>query len=245
MPDYLGLLRSVGLNESEANIYLTSLESGPAPAQVLVKKSGFSRPAAYQAIDLLMQKGLFSSVLRGKRHVYTAEPPERLVHYASSYVKKLETKVGEISEAVGDLKLLQHGERPLVKFYEGVQGLKTILQDIVDSKPASTEEIANLDAVKEIFSTAELRAIQNILVKQKAKGRALLMGEVSQTRKGTETRVLPKGFFPFYGDLVIYGDKLAMVSFKGKIIGVVIESKILADTHRALFELAWKGAQTL
>jgi len=245
MPDYLGLLRSVGLNESEAQIYLTNLEVGPAAPQLLVEKSGFSRPATYLAIDQLVQKGLLHSVKRGKRNLYVAESPERLLRYARGYAQKVDAKVADIADVLDDLKLMQRGERPLVKFYEGADGLKEILEDLVESDPESTEEIANIDAVKEIFSTAELRDVQNILDKRKTKGRALLMGDVKETRSKIETRILPKGSFDFDGDLLIYGDKVAMVSFKGKIVGVVVESKVIADTHRVLFELAWRTAKTL
>ncbi|MBI5654945.1 hypothetical protein HZC53_04835 [Candidatus Uhrbacteria bacterium] len=243
MSDFKSLLRSIGLNESEVEVYLAALEGGPAQAQMLVKKSGFSRPATYLAIEQLMQKGLMSSVKFGKRYQYAAEPPERLVNYGKSQVNNLSTKVGEIEHGLDDLRLMQHGERPSVKFYEGVEGLKAILQDLADSKPESTLEIANMEAVRGVFTTEELQAVQRILVKIKAKGRALLSGKVNSIRPGVEARLLPKDEFGFYGDILVYGDKVAMVSFKGKMVGAVIENPVLAQTQRALFELAWRGAR--
>ncbi len=243
MPDYRNLIRSIGLNDSEVAVYLAALEGGPAQAQVLVKKSGFSRPATYLAIEQLMHKGLMSSVLKGKRNVYAAEPPERLVNFGKSQVDNLAVKVGEIESALDDLRLLRHGDRPAVKFYEGIEGLKAILQDLADAKPADTLEIANMDAVRGIFSTEELESVQKILTKIKAKGRAILAGKVSRVREGVEARLLPKGDFGFEGDILIYGSRIAMVSFKGRISGVVIENPIIAETYRALFELAWRSAK--
>ncbi len=243
MPEYTTLLRSIGLNESEVAVYLAALEIGPAQPQALVERSGFSRPATYLAIEQLVQKGLMTSVHHGKRFQYSAEPPERLVNYGKSQVNALQSKVHDIERITEDLRLLQHGERPAVKFYEGVEGLKAILQDLADTKPESTEEIANMDTVREIFSVDELQAVQSILVKLKAKGRALLSGNVSAIRPGVEVRLLSKDEFGFYGDILIYGNRIAMVSFKGKIAGVVIENPVLADTYRTLFELAWRGAK--
>jgi sugar-specific transcriptional regulator TrmB len=243
MPDYRNLIRSLGLNDSEVAVYLAALEGGPAQAQVLVKKSGFSRPATYLAIEQLMQKGLMSSVLKGKRHVYAAEPPERLVNYGKSQVNNLAVKVGEIESALDDLRMMRHGERPAVKFYEGVEGLKAILQDLADAKPDDTLEIADMDAVRGIFSADELEGVQKILTKIKAKGRALLAGKVTRVREGVEARLLPKDTFDFQGDILIYDSRIAMVSFKGRISGVVIDNRIIADTYRVLFELAWRSAQ--
>jgi sugar-specific transcriptional regulator TrmB len=244
MANYTPLLRSLGLNESEADIYLTGLEIGPSSAQTLVKRTGYSRPAAYDAIDALLEKGLLSSQKRGKRFLYAAEPPERLVAFAESQAKVFESRVKQAASAVEDLKMLQHGERPTVKFFEGIEGLKAILLDVVSSKPETTLEIANLDAVNTFLSVTERKAVQSILVKNKSKGRALLLGEVARVRPGVEARVLPKGTFDFYGDLLVYGDKISMVTFKDRIVGAVVENGILADTWRVLFDLAWKGASS-
>ena len=242
MPDYKNLLRSIGLNESEAAVYLAALESGPAQPQALVKRSGFSRPATYLAIEQLVHKGLMSSVQKGKRFVYAAEPPERLVNFGRSQVNNLQIKVGEIERVIEDLHLMQRGERPSVKSFEGADGLKAILQDLVASKPESTEEIVNIDVLRKVFSNEELEAAQNILSKFKAKGRALLAGKVSAVRSGVQARLLPEEFV-FHGDILIFGNKIAMVSYKDKVMGVVIENAVLADTYRALFELAWRGAK--
>lgn len=242
MPDYKSLLRSIGLNESEVAVYLTSLELGPAQAQLLVKRSGFSRPATYLAIEQLTKKGLLSSVLRGKRHLYAAEPPERLLNYGRARLDNMATKLTEVESVLEDLRLMQKGERPSAKFFEGPLGLRSILQDLVASKPESVDEICNIDSMRKLFSAKELEAAQNILDKHKARGRALFAGRISAVRKGVEARILPKEF-QFDGDILIYNNKIAMVSYKDKILGVVIENPILANTYRVLFELAWRGAR--
>lgn len=242
MTDFSSIIKTAGLSESEAKTYLASLQIGTAPANILVSRVKFSRPATYAAIEALIKKGLLSSQKRGKRRFYTAEPPERLVSYAESQAKLFNDKIKDLAALVQDLKYIQHGERPTVRFYEGLEGLKSILQEIVSDKPEVTLEIANMDAVSAVLSPTERQAVQKILIKNKSRGRAFLSGEVAKVRPGVKVRILPKDSFSFFGDLVIFGDKIAMVTFKDKIIGAVVENKILADTWRVLFELAWKGA---
>jgi len=244
MPDYRNLIRSIGLNDSEVAVYLAALEGGPAQAQVLVKKSGFSRPATYLAIEQLMQKGLMSSVLKGKRNVYAAEPPERLVNFGKSRLDDMQVKIGEVENVLDELRLMQKGERPTVKYFQGPEGLKAIMRDLVASKPETTEEIVNIDALYRVFSGKELEEAQKILDKSKAKGRALLSGKVSAVRENIEAKLLPKEF-AFDGDLLVYGDKVAMVSYTDRIMGVVIENAAMAQTYRVLFELAWRGAKDI
>jgi sugar-specific transcriptional regulator TrmB len=243
MIDFVNLLRSIGLNESEAKVYLTNLEIGPAPAHILVKRSGFSRPATYQAIDMLLEKGLITSVLRGKRNVYIAESPDRLLNVGDVQVRNLQSKVNDLRSSVDTLKMMQRGDRPVMRFVEGLDGLKIILQDIADTKPESTTEITNVDALGKVFTVEELDEVQHYLSDLKSKGRALLAGNVSVVRKGVEARILPGNAFDFAGDFIAYGNKLAIVSFKDKLIGVVIESEVIANTFRVLFNFAWMGAK--
>ncbi|MFA5130726.1 MAG: helix-turn-helix domain-containing protein [Patescibacteria group bacterium] len=243
MTDYVSLLRSIGLNESEAKVYLTNLEIGPAPAHILVKRSGFSRPATYQAIDILLEKGLITSVLRGKRNVYIAESPERLLNFGDVQVQHLQSQVNDLRSVIDTLKLMQRGDRPVMRFVEGLDGLKMILRDIADTQPESTTEITNVDALGKVFSIEELKEVQGTLSDLKIEGRALLAGKVGSIRKGVKARVLPGNIFNFSGDFIAYGNKLAIVSFTEKLIGVVIESQVIADTFRTLFNFAWVGAQ--
>ena len=242
MPDHRLLLQSAGLTPSESRVYLASLSFGPMTVIDLAKRATLSRPSTYAAIEALTAKGLMSSFLRGKRSLYTAEPPERLRGFVESEARKLQGKVGEIVEAIPDLKLLQRGERPSVKFFEGIEGLRAIAEDLTATKPDTTDEIANLDAVKDIFAAEELQKVRQVLITIKTRGRALLSGDVTAARPGVVARVLPKNTFNFFGDIVIYGNKIAMLTFKGKLLGVVIENSIIADTYRVLFDLAWQGA---
>lgn len=242
MTDFSSLLKAIGLSSSETKVYLAALTHGPSTVLDLAKRANLSRPATYDAIESLTKKGAISSFLHGKRSRYTAESPERLLALAESESRKMSSTLREFADAMGDLKLLQGGERPTVKFFEGVEGLRAIAEDLIATNPERTEEIANLDAVKEIFSGEELKRIQNVLIKLKARGRALLGGVTPVARVGVEARVLPSEY-KFYGDLVIYGNKVALITFKGKLIGVVIENPVIADTMRALFDVAWRSAK--
>lgn len=242
MPDFRPLFKALGLNDSEIAVYLLSLEIGPAQPQALTKHSGFSRPATYQAIDQLVKKGLMSFVPKGKRHIYAAEPPERILHFGQTRLKELEIKIKEIADNIDELEALRKSDRPAVKFFEGANGIKSILSDLVASKPEMTYEITDVDAVKNVFTSNELDSAFKILENAKGKGKAFLAGDVKVVRKGVEARRLPKNKFSFQGDVLIYGNKTALVAYKGKVVGVVIENEEIAQTLKVLFDLAWQSS---
>ncbi|MDD5726078.1 MAG: helix-turn-helix domain-containing protein [Patescibacteria group bacterium] len=242
MSDFKKLFKPLGLNDSEIAIYLLSLEIGPAQPQALAKNSGFSRPATYQAIEQLVNKGLMSFVLKGKRNVYAAEPPERLLHFGQTRLKELEIKIKEIAENIEELNALRKGDKPTIKFFEGANGIKSILSDLVASEPEMTYEITNVNAVKNVFTYNDLESAHKIMEKARGKGRAFLAGDIKAVREGVDARHLPKEKFAFEGDVLVYGDKTALASYKGKVVGVVIENKGIAQTMKALFDIAWQSS---
>jgi hypothetical protein len=58
-----------------------------------------------------------------------------------------------------------------------------------------------------------------------------------------QTKVLDPSQFTEPVELMIYGDKVSAVSFvENELIGVIIESSVLATVHRQMFEVMWKAA---
>ena len=64
----------------------------------------------------------------------------------------------------------------------------------------------------------------------------LTAGETKLHGKATNITKLSKEKFNFDGDVLVYANKVALSTFKGRQISVLIESKILADTMRAMFD---------
>ena len=94
------LLKSLGFTDSEARIYLLSLETGPSSVQDLAKKAKVSRVTTYAVIESLKKHGLMSSVEKGKKTLYTAENPERLVSYVQSRMQVMQNTLREVESAI-------------------------------------------------------------------------------------------------------------------------------------------------
>ncbi len=55
------------------------------------------------------------------------------------------------------------------------------------------------------------------------------------------TKLVDEKEFNLKNEINIYANKVIIITFKPEIFGVLIESKEIADTQRAIFEMAWKG----
>lgn len=242
MAQWEKLLRSLGFNESEARLYLTSLEMGPSPVQEIAKKAKVSRVTAYSAIEKLAELGLMSTVQRNKKHLYAAESPERLVSFVLGRIQTMEATLGEIKDSISELKLIERGEKPVVRMFEGKEGIKALHDDIIKAAPERIEELGNLNTIMQVFTPEELQPFRKKLSELNVKGRLLHIGDLPYTpRNEARVRKIINKDIQFNGDITIYGSRVSLNTFHGKLITVIIESEEIANTMRSLFELAWKS----
>ncbi|MFA5184870.1 MAG: helix-turn-helix domain-containing protein [Patescibacteria group bacterium] len=246
MTQWNTLLKTLGFTESEAKIYLISLEMGPSSVQDIARKAKVSRVTTYAVIESLTERGLMSSVQKGKKTNYMAETPERLVSFVQTRMREMESTLKEVEAGITDLRLLQRGEKPVVKIYEGPEGIKAILDDItssIDDKKSVIMEVGNVDSIKNIFPGLEgLKPWRTELARRNIPSRGIFLSKEGYTpRPGANVRILPKEKFNFTGDVTIYKNKVALYTFKGKLVSVLIESEEIAETLRQLYEMAWQG----
>ncbi len=247
MTQWKQLLKTLGFTESEAGIYLTSLEMGPASVQDIAKKAHVSRVTTYAVIESLAERGLLSSVEKGKKRLFVAESPDRLVSFVSHRVREMETTLKEIESSLHDLKLMQRGEKPVVKLFEGEEALRAIHDDIGRVMPTHLDEFGNLDEVRKHFKKEHVRQAASPHLTSRVKRRAIYITKDHQAL-GPDDELNQRAVVdPLHatakGDVIVYGNKVAMSSVSGKVMSVLIESEEIAHTMRDLISLAWKAAK--
>ncbi len=238
------LLKTLGFSDSEAKIYLLTLEMGPSTVQDIARKAGVSRVTTYAAIESLSERGLVSSVQKGKKKLFAAESPERLVSFVHSRVKQMESTLHDVESLIGDLKLLQRGEKPVVKLFEGKEGLKAIQDDILQTNPRVIFEMSNHDALYSLFSKDDFAPYRKELEKRHIHSEGIgIYSHPLVSRPDVKVQQVSEKEFPFFGNVTIYDDKVALTTFHGKNISVLIENAVIGQTLKALFRLASEGAK--
>jgi sugar-specific transcriptional regulator TrmB len=243
MKDITPILRSLGLTESEVSTYLTALEKGPSTVLDLAKAAGLSRQAVYVAIDALGERGLMSSTLVGKRSLYSADAPEQLLAYAKRHEQDLRRRTEELERLLPELKLQVGGEKPVVRVYEGKEGIRASLADVQRTKPKEAYEIADLDAVRAVMPAEEVEPVRRELKKIGTKVYGIYSGKMSDTELKVDRLALPKELGGFNANITVYEDKVAMITLENKLYSILIESASLANAIRTLFKLAMKNAE--
>src|SRR3989344_161295 len=122
-------LKDWGLNDKEAKVYLATLQLGLSRVNDIAKKAGILRETTYFVLNSLIQKGLVGYVLKSGVKFFEAADPGKFI----SILKEKETKMKEILPNLEEIKK-SIIEKPVVELYEGKEGLKTILDDIIKTK---------------------------------------------------------------------------------------------------------------
>ncbi|MFH2136617.1 MAG: helix-turn-helix domain-containing protein [Patescibacteria group bacterium] len=239
-------LQKLGLSDKEAKVYLSSMELGPSPVQEISKKAGVNRATTYVMIESLISRGLMSYFEKGKKKFFTAESPLRLLALLRKEEAEIKDKMRNLEEIVPELKARLAGveEKPRVRFYEGKEGLKAVQEDFLRTHDKKIETIYTADYVRQVFTDEERK---EYVAKRMAKGikvRAIYTYEKGELVSKTATRCkVPSSKFPLSCEMTMYGNKVAIASLKGKLFGIIVESKEFADTMRSFFELSWEAAE--
>lgn len=242
-------LKKIGLSDKEAKIYLTSLSRGPETAPNLAKISNIVRPTAYVIIDSLIVKGLMSSYDQDKKTYFTAEAPEHLVSLLRLQKKDIEEKEREIEKLIPELNQLANikGEKPKVRVFEGKEGLKAVIESILNSKTKIIYSFIPLDLMFNLFPEKEHselmtkrrieKGIESKILYTNKKGP---VADEIDRKKLRDAAYVPESQFPFSCGIDIYAKNIALYTYKGRIMGVIIENEDMAETMRSIFKMAWQ-----
>ncbi len=240
--DLINLLQKAGLKDKEAKAYLACLELGAASVQAIAQKSGLKRTTTYDVVEGLLSKGFIIQSRNKKRKVYVAEDPKNILSLLKLQEEKFKQALPELRSIFNSLI-----EKPKIEYYEGVAGLETVYRDTLKSKGAILA-YGSIDDMWSIMSKEFIKEYVAERIKRNIFERAIVPAtkeakEYARKNKKElrEFRFVDPERVRFYNEINIYNDKVAIISFKDK-VGLIIQSRQIADTQRAIFELAWQAA---
>jgi len=236
-------LKEFGLSENEIEVYIFLLKAGSSNANKVAKVIGMKRTTAYDTLNFLMNKGVVSTLKRGRVQYFNAADPQKIVDLINEKRDKiikilpnLKSLKGEITENTG------------VNFFEGRRGITTLLNDILDE----AKEFLCYGSKKQISLAikhypedfARKRAKKGIKLKAvfAEEDRGTPVYKESKVNRTSKIRYL-KLLNQISANVVIYNDKVGFITSKEHPIGLIIQGKEIVDQQKKIFELLWKTAK--
>lgn len=247
MPTYTNLatimtpektLIKYGLNEKQAKVYLATLELGSSSVHQISKKANLARSTCYEVLEYLLNKSLVSTYRKKNIKYYSAEDPRKMVDMATEKVEVLKKALPQFNALYG-----QASARPTVRFYQGKQGMKLILAEILKE----AHELLCFTSADDLFSALneEMPDFVKKRISKKIPIRVILRDSAkAQERKKLATQELRQvkiisPDYEYHGLIYVWGTKIAMFSFDKDLTALVIESKELSNVQKTMFELMW------
>ena len=230
-------LRTIGLSDGETRIYLSLLKLGPSTVAKITKEVKIHRTNVYDFLEKLLTKGLVNYVIKGGVKYYKATHPNKLF----DFVKEKENVVNTILPDLAKLSDFTKEELS-VEVYEGVEGVKTLLKDVL--REGKDHVIFGID---ETMFKEKLGHFMDWYFKEEKKigfkERILTRDDVKFVYEYETAiyRYLPSESFnptPTY----VYGDNVAILIWEPFSV-IRIKSRAVADSYNKYFEILWKQAK--
>ena len=243
-----------GCNPRESEIYVLSLQVGPASVAELAKKLGHNRVTVHSAIEQLIRKGFLCETRKGKRRLIVAEPPNVLSRILQKKENELKLMHNGLESTVAMLDSLQvaDGSIPAVKLYEEVDGFKRMLEETLSAQG----EVLVFTYVDLFSKLLEPEYLEDYFARRSAKGihtrlifpPCSFANRVNRKAKQykIQIRLLPEEL-KWRSGIFAWNDSLAIKSFtQGKLTCTIIENADIADFFRnVIFELSWQTAKPI
>jgi HTH-type transcriptional regulator, sugar sensing transcriptional regulator len=235
-------LTNAGLTEKEAKVYLAVLELGEASIVRIVKKTGIKRSTVYEMLELLKEKVLISVTKRKNRRFYIAEDPRKLE-------KQLDERKKVVIEIMPELLSYMNliDRKPKIRYFENIEGIREVFRDTLeypDQEIITWYPAPYINLGKDFF--------EKFYYPQRLKKKIWVRAIVPDTEVMRQANAKPEALFKvkyvadpafkfFQNEIKVYGNAKVGIMSYDEGIGLIIESKKIHDSLKALFEVMWNS----
>jgi len=237
------VLIELGLNKLEAKTYLALLNLGQANIQSIASVAGIKRTSIYNFIERLMDLGLVSKNITGKKTYFIAEPPETLLLLLDQKQQLLDSCISNFQQLYEQKK-----EIPKFKYFRGSIAVKEMWNSTLGAKEKLIRWVVPVSASVSYVGVPFINKLVIQLVKKGIRTRILrrfgqqgshkyaaaiyakqLLREVKQ--------MPPTAAFNF--SMIIYDDTVIMIAPIQENFGFLIKSQTFADVMRIFYDNLW------
>lgn len=240
----ISILEDLGLTNAEIKVYLALLELGNTTAGLIIEKSRLQNSVVHRALNTLIEKGLISFILKGKKKIYQATDPENFYNF-------IEDKKKRFKQILPELKKKQKVAKPKAQatIYKGKKGINEIYNILLNSKGKEYNTYGGGARVThEVMGETWWKNLHTKRIAKKIKARQVF--DETIRKFGKELRKRPLSNVKFLSqefeqlqETVIIKDYVAIIIFTENPYGLLIKDKIVADGYRKQFEIMWKTAK--
>lgn len=246
-------LSAAGLSPTESKSYQALLTRKEWLPSELAKNVSETRTNMYKILDKLTSLGLAEKFDKNKKIHYRATNPTHLLELARSERMEREKAEKELNSYTKELmhQYVRTNEQAGVRFFQGEAEIKKVFQEIAKAE----EEVVfiHTKAGADYYGFDIMHNLRMLAVKKGVQRRALTPDNKDATKDYAKTDPLFHLERTWFGqnDYTLpvewgaFDDKLYIISYGDEALGMIIESKPIADSFKQLFKLLERGQRAL
>ncbi len=238
--DTITALQQLGLSEKEAKIYLAALSLGTTSIAELAQAANVKRPTAYLAVEALTKRNFLVAIPHGNKTRYQPQDPAEVTSTADEIRRSLLQALPELQA-----RYVKSSKRPRVRFYEGKDKLIKVYDEIFCS--SEVWAMFSYNASKDVLTDEDDAHFLRLMIRHNC----MVYDILENTRRDREfaksiirARVGKPRFLPkntkVNVDILVYGNKVALVSFEN-VTATVIEDQSIATAQKIALQLIWNS----
>lgn len=235
----INIIKDLGLDDQEANVYLGLLKIGGSQASAVAKELGIKRTTIYPVLQALATKGMVNVYFRKNRHYYYAQKPNRVIGLFKKKIESFESII-PLLESMEKKQVMMTG----LRFIETIEELKQFYNGILDEyKNKEYYIIGNGQSWEDLepdffIQFRKNRGKYNIKTKLLLTSNFKLDNPTEKDLK-REVRFLPEKY-KFQSTIDIFDDKILIVSPELSSLAVVIAVPAMTDVFKSVFQMLWE-----
>jgi len=238
------IFKEIGLSDSEIKVYISLLELGSSSAGAILIKSNLQNSVLHRTLNSLIEKGLISYVLEGKKKIYNSVNPENFHDFIEDKIKKFDDILPELKKKQFALKTKNFAE-----IFKGKKGINNLYLTLLNSKGKEYNTFGGgSDVTYNIMGETWWKNLHTKRISKKIKCRQVFdesirkFGNELNKKAYTKIRFLPREYSQFQ-ETIIIEDFVGIAIFTENPYGILIKDKIVADGYRKQFEILWDKAK--
>lgn len=237
------VLKSIGLKESEVNVYLDLIKNGESSALEISKRIKIYRTNVYDTLGRLLQKGFIREMVNENRRMFEPINPAKIKDYMHQKEKEVENIIPKIQNLY-----LQKQDEESVSMSKGVFALREALSDLLKHEktiyvygaPKKAVDLFGEGFLEEFHKERISKQINMLhIYNQHAQNRIDKLNKMEYT----EAKYLEKEY-DYAATTVICEDTVLMIVFGNRPSVIKIKNKDIAQSYSRYFEIVWGSAIT-
>ena len=250
MPEARSTLTSLGLTSTEADLYMAGVRYPSVSVSDLARETAIKRPTIYHALSTLKTKGLVAEHAALGKSKFVMSPPKQLKKLLAIQQQKIDQHEASLQKIIPVLtsQIATKDSGVTTAQYDGIEGIKTTVDMALYCRNRKWDVIA---PVVNFFSEFDAEYARYYLDTRKK--RQIISRTLWETKKNPGGRLTPEDIrrrqpriMPqsmqgkFKSVLILFDDKVAIISSLEKLSSIVISSQEVHDLFAAMFDGIWE-----